>query len=101
MDISINLAEDIYPLSELQAKTEQLIEKARLTRRPLIITEEGRSIVAVIDIGEFQALREQAALALDMLDIAEAEQGSFTPHAEVKTRYSWLFEEPTDAATSR
>ena len=92
MDISINLAEDIYPISDLQSKAEQLVEKARTTRRPLIITEAGRSVVAIIDIGEFQTLLEQATLALDILDISEAEQGPFTPHAAVKAHYSYEIE---------
>ena len=62
MNMSINLAEDIYPISELESKAKQLIEKAQATKRPLIITEGGRSKVVIIDIGEFQALREQVAL---------------------------------------
>ena len=97
MAININLAEDVYPLCDLQFDTKKLVEKARITRRPLLITEGGRSAVALIDIGEFEALREQASLALDVLDIVKAEQGPFIPHNQVKVRYAWLFEEPTDA----
>jgi len=97
MAININLAEDIYPLSDLQLETKKLVEKAQTTKRPLLITEGGRSIVALIDIREFEALREQAALALDVLDIIRAEQGPFIPHDQVKEQYAWLFEEPVDA----
>lgn len=96
MTISINLAEDVYPLSDLQFETKKLVEKAQTTRRPLLITESGRSIVALIDIREFEALREQASLVLDVLDIIKAERGPFVLHDQVKARYAWLFEEPTD-----
>jgi prevent-host-death family protein len=100
MDISINLAEDIYSLSDLQSRAKELVKKAQVTRRPLIITEGGRSVVAIVDIGEFQSLREQAMLVLDVLDIIRAERGPFTLHDEVKARYAWLFEEETDAPAS-
>lgn len=97
MAININLAEDVYPLSDLQLETKKLIEKAQATRRPLLITEGGRSVVALVDIREFEALREQASLVLDVLDIVRAERMPFIPHDQVKARYAWLFEEPTDA----
>jgi len=97
MVININLAKDVYPLSDLQLDTKNLVEKAKTTRRPLLITEGGRSAVALIDIREFETLREQASLVLDVLDIVRAEQGPFIPHDQVKARYAWLFEESTDA----
>lgn len=100
MGLDINLAEDIYPFSDLQSKAEQLVKKAQRTKRPLIITEEGRSTIAMLDIAEFQLLREQAALVQDVYDIALASEGPFTSHKEVKSRYSWLFEEQADAATT-
>ena len=100
MNMAINLAEDIYPISDLRSQTEQLVEKARTTKRPLIITEGGRSTVAMLDIGEFQVLREQAALVSDIVDILRAEQSPFTLHEEIKARYAWLFEEPADAAAT-
>jgi prevent-host-death family protein len=108
MGLDINLAEDIYPVSDLQSQAKQLVKKAQTTKRPLIITEEGRSTIAMLDIAEFQLLREQAALVQDVLDIVRAEEGPFrrkrvvrlTSHKEVKSRYSWLFEEQADAATT-
>lgn len=100
MEISINLAEDIYSLSDLQSRAKELVEKAQATRRPLIITEGGRSAVAIVDIEEFQSLRERAMLVLDILDIIRAERGPFTLHDKVKARYAWLLEEETDAPAS-
>jgi len=100
MDISINLVEDIYPISEIESKATQLIKKAQTTKRPLIITEEGRSVVAILDINEFQALREQVNLMSDILDITYAEQGTFTDHETVKNRYARLFENFPNANTT-
>jgi len=100
MDISINLAEDIYPISEIESKATQLIKKARTTKRPLIITEEGRSAVVILDINEFQSLTEQVNLMLDVLDITYAEHGPFTNHETVKNRYARLFESFPNANTS-
>ena len=100
MGISINLAEDIYPLSELESQAKQLINKVQTTKRSLIFTEGGRSVVALLDIGEFQSLREQLTLMLDLLDISRAEQDEFTSHEVVKSRYAWLWEGAPDANTT-
>jgi len=100
MDLSINLAEDIYPISECNTKAIQLIKKAQTTKRPLIITEEGRSAVAILDINEFQALREQLNLMWDILDITNAEQGTFIDHETVKNRYARLEENFPNANTT-
>jgi len=100
MNISINLAQDIYPVSELSLQAKQLIEKAQTTKRPLILTEDGRSVVALLDIGEFQALQEQLQWLWDWLDITQAEHGPFLPHEEVKNRYTWLLGGVADVTTN-
>ncbi len=100
MNVAVNLAEDIYPVSSLEVQAKQLIEKIKQTKRPLILTEAGRSVAALIDIGEFQALRDQLSLMLDLLEITQAEQGPFTAHEQVKEKYSWLFEDAVDDITT-
>jgi prevent-host-death family protein len=97
LSIEIDLATDILPLSDLKVRTEEVVKRAKETGRPMVLTEGGRSIVAVVDIGEFQRLREQAALAQDLVDIVIAERGPFISHEDVKERYGWLFEETADA----
>ncbi len=100
MNISINLAQDIYPVSALSLQANQLVKKAQTTKRPLILTEEGRSVVALLDINEFQALQEQLQWLWDWSDITQAEHGQFIPHEEVKNRYTWLLEGTSDVTTN-
>jgi len=97
LSVDIDLARDVFPISDLAARTEEVVNKIRRTGRPMILTAEGRSVIAMVDIDEFQRLREQAALAQDLVDIVVAEKGPFTPHEEVRRRYNWLFEETAHA----
>lgn len=55
----ISLAEDIRPLSEFRANAAKLIEQVRETRRPLVLTQRGRSTAVVLSVEEY----EQAILA--------------------------------------
>jgi PHD/YefM family antitoxin component YafN of YafNO toxin-antitoxin module len=63
----INL-KDIYSLSDFQRKTREHIRRLKRTRRPEILTVNGRAELVVQDAGSYQAL-------LDALDQAEALAG--------------------------
>jgi PHD/YefM family antitoxin component YafN of YafNO toxin-antitoxin module len=63
----INL-KDIYSLSDFQRKTREHIRRLKRTRRPEILTVNGRAELVVQDADSYQAL-------LDALDQAEALAG--------------------------
>jgi PHD/YefM family antitoxin component YafN of YafNO toxin-antitoxin module len=63
----INL-KDIYSLSDFQRKTREHIRRLKRTRRPEILTVNGRAELVVQDADSYQAL-------LDALDQAESLAG--------------------------
>lgn len=79
--------EDIRPLSEFRAGVASFVKQVNDTRRPLVLTQRGRGVAVVVDIHEFEAMRERLSL---LEDIARAEAqlaaGEGIPHEEAKAR---------------
>jgi antitoxin YefM len=66
----IRFSEDIRPLSEFRANAAAFIDHVRSTRRPLVLTQHGRSSAVLLDVVEYERLVERAEL-LDDLGTAE------------------------------
>jgi antitoxin YefM len=83
----LKLDEDIRPLSEFRAGVASFVKQVNDTRRPLVLTQRGRGVAVVVDIHEFESMRERLAL---LEDIARAEAqiaaGEGIPHEEAKAR---------------
>ncbi|RLE21859.1 MAG: prevent-host-death family protein [Acidobacteria bacterium] len=82
-----NVAEDIKPVSEFRARSAALIAQVQQSRRPLILTQHGRGSVVVLDVHEFEAMREEIELLRD-LGIAERQidGGHGVSHDDAKRR---------------
>lgn len=63
--------EDIRSLSEFRTRTAAFVKQVRETKRPMILTQHGRSAAVLLDVAEYEALVEQAEL---LCDIRTAEQ---------------------------
>jgi prevent-host-death family protein len=83
----LKLDEDIRPLSEFRAGVASFVRQVNETRRPMVLTQHGRAVAVLVDIHEFEAMRERLAL---LEDIAVAEEqvaaGRVTSHEEAKAR---------------
>lgn len=66
----IRLSRDIRPLSEFRANAAAFVEQVSTTRRPMILTQHGKSAAVLLGVDEYERLVERAEL-LD--DIATAE----------------------------
>lgn len=85
--LPLKLDEDIRPLSEFRAGVASFVRRVNDTGRPLVLTRRGRGVAVVVDIREFEAMRERLGL---LEDIAHAEAqlaaGEGIPHEEAKAR---------------
>jgi len=78
---------DIKSVSEFRANATKLIEHVRKTRRPLVLTQRGRSAAVLLDVEEYESLLEEAELLRDVcLSGAQFEAGKGVPHAEAKAQ---------------
>jgi antitoxin YefM len=83
----LKLDEDIRPLSEFRAGVASFVKQVNETGRPLVLTQRGRGVVVVLDIREFEAMRERLALLEDIVRAeAQLAAGEGIPHEEAKAR---------------
>ena len=81
------LDEDIRPLSEFRAGVASFVKQVNETRRPMVLTQHGRGVAVLVDIHEFEAMRERMELLEDIARAdAQIAAGQTTPHEEAKAR---------------
>ena len=59
-------SQDIQPLSTFRANAASLVQQVRETKRPLVLTQHGRSAAVVLDVEEYEAMVEQIELLRDV-----------------------------------
>ena len=83
----LRLDQDIRPLSEFRAGVAAFIKRVNDTRRPLVLTQHGRGVAVIVDIREFEAMREQLAI-LDDIHVSREQiaAGQGVQHEDAKAR---------------
>lgn len=83
----INLEDDIKSLSEFRANSANFIKQIKDTKRPLILTQHGKSSAVLIDVAEYQATIEKLEL-LQEIQTAERQiaEGKILTNEQVKKR---------------
>lgn len=83
----IQLDEDIRPLSEFRANVASFIDKVRETKRPVVITQRGKSAAILLDVSEYEALMQKIELLAD-IHLAEKQlaDGLGIEHDEAKNQ---------------
>ena len=57
----MNLAQDVLPLTEFREKSKHFVAQLEETRRPLILTVNGRAKLVVMDVQVYQELIDRKA----------------------------------------
>jgi antitoxin YefM len=78
---------DVRPVTEFRAHTSEVIEQVQTTKRPVVLTQHGRSAAVLLDVGVYEGLVEEVAIIRD-LRIAESQldAGIGIPHELVERR---------------
>jgi prevent-host-death family protein len=77
-------SQDVQPLSAFRANAAGFLEQVRATKRPLVLTQHGKSAAVVLDVDEYESLVEQVELIRDIRDArAEMARGEGVDHADV------------------
>ena len=85
----INLEDDIKPLSEFRANAATFVKQVKDTKRPIVLTQHGKSAAVLVDVAEYQAVMEKLEL-LQEVQTAEAQiaDGRFLTSEQVKQHFS-------------
>src|SRR5262245_41817913 len=80
-------SQDIKPITYMKTKPAELIQTVTVSRRPVVITQNGEAKAVIQDIQSFERDRE-ALLLLKLLaqGVAEADEGCLTPQDAVFER---------------
>lgn len=85
----IQLDQDIQPLSEFRSKIAFYFDKVKRNKRPLIITQNGKSSAILLDVSSYQSLVDKLEV-LEDIKLAEEQiaQGMEISHREVKKKFA-------------
>jgi len=91
----MSISEAIEPVTVLKTRSAELIRRARATRRPVIITQNGRATAVLLDVETYERQRK----ALHMLEyLARGEvdirEGRTVSDSEADTHFRSLLEDP-------
>jgi prevent-host-death family protein len=85
----IQLDQDIQPLSEFRSKVAFYFEKVKKTKRPLIITQNGKSTAILLDVSEYQSLIDKLEVIEDIKSAEEQlSKGMGISHTDLKKKFS-------------
>ena len=89
----IMLSDDIRPVSEFRANTSGFIAQVHETRRPLVLTQNGKSAAVLLDASVYDAMVEKLELLQDIGEsLGQVRDGKAVSHSEarhtLKARYA-------------
>jgi antitoxin YefM len=77
----LKVNQDIKPLSEIRTGITNFIKQVHDTKRPLIITQHGKSVAVLIDAHEFESMQEKIELLTDVqISLSQIENGQGIGH---------------------
>jgi len=79
----VSLVEDLTPISDFRIRTAEIVARIKKTRRPIILTQRGRSAAVLEDIREYERKIERLELLEAVLaGLRAAEKGEVVSHAK-------------------
>ncbi|MFA7172957.1 MAG: type II toxin-antitoxin system Phd/YefM family antitoxin [Kiritimatiellia bacterium] len=81
----IMLDQDIKPMSEFRAHTAACIKQVQKSKRPVVITQNGKSAAVLLDAMEFEAISQRLELLEDIASgESQIDYGAGIPHDQAK-----------------
>jgi prevent-host-death family protein len=82
----INPREDIRALSDFRAGVSSCIQQVTETKRPLVITQHGKGVAVLADVGEFEAMQSRLELLEEIYKAeTQIDEGRGISHEDAKS----------------
>ena len=79
----LKINQDIKPLSEIRTGITNFIKQVHNTKRPLIITQHGKSVAVLMDAHEYETMQEKIELLTDVqTSLNQIENGQGIDHED-------------------
>jgi antitoxin YefM len=83
----LKIDQDIKPLSEVRTGIANFIKQVHDTKRPVIITQHGKSVAVLLDVYEYEAIQEKLELLTDVqASLNQLENGQGVAHEDAKEK---------------
>ena len=80
----IRLDQDVRSLSEFRAGMSSFVQQVTETRRPMLLTQNGRGVAVLLDVREFEEMRERTDVLLALIRGQDGIlEGRVIPHEQV------------------
>ena len=81
----LKIDQDIKPLSEVRFSIANCIKQVHDTKRPMVITQHGKSVAVLLDVHEYEALQEKIEILTDIqISINQIENGLGIDHEKAR-----------------
>ena len=85
MQSRLRIDQDIRSMSEFRTGIASFLKQVHDTKRPLVITQHGKSAAVLLDVSEYEAMQEKLELLMDIqTSIGQIENGESIPHDDAK-----------------
>jgi antitoxin YefM len=82
----LKINQDIRPMSEFRTGIASFLKQVHDTKRPLVITQHGKGVAVLLDVGEYEAMQEKIEMLQDIqTSIAQLESGDGIDHDAAKS----------------
>ena len=83
--LRIALDADIHPVSDLRSNFSSLIDQVHNTKRPIVITQHGRSAAVLLDVSEYERMIDKFELINDIETATkQIDEGRGIAHEKVR-----------------
>ncbi len=83
----LKIDQDIKPLSEVRTGIAAFIKQVHNTKRPVIITQHGKSVAVLLGANEYEAMQEKIELLADIqMSLSQLEKGEGVSHKDAKQK---------------
>ena len=80
---TIKPSSDVQPLSAFRANAARFLQQVRETRRPLVLTQHGKSAAVLLDVEQYESLVEELEVVRDIRKgREELARGEGIPHED-------------------
>jgi antitoxin YefM len=81
----LKIDQDIQPLSEVRTGIANFIKQVHDTKRPVIITQHGKSVAVLLDAQEYETMQEKLELLTDIqTSLSQIEHGQGIDQKDAK-----------------
>ena len=79
----VSFVDDLTPISDFRIRTAEIVAKVKKTKRPVILTQRGRSAAVLEDVREYERKADRLELLESILaGMRAAEKGAVVSHAK-------------------